>query len=79
MQIATDIIEGYIILGGVNFLNMHASVVARLLDMVVENVNDKGLLSILPVIDILIQVVDAKLSATEYLLVGWYGLCSDIL
>lgn len=55
-QVAVNIIEGYIILGGTDFLNMQASCVAKLLDLVVGNVNDKGLLIILPVIDMLIQV-----------------------
>ncbi|XP_024037538.1 importin-11 isoform X3 [Citrus clementina] len=54
-KVAINIIEGYIILGGTDFLNMHASCVAKLLDLVVGNVNDKGLLIILPVIDMLIQ------------------------
>ena len=48
--------ESYIILNGGEFLNMHASSVAKILDLIVGNVNDKGLLSILPVIDILVQV-----------------------
>lgn len=48
--------ESYIILDGGEFLNMHASSVAKILDLIVGNVNDKGLLSILPVIDILVQV-----------------------
>ncbi|XP_050205030.1 uncharacterized protein LOC126655060 isoform X2 [Mercurialis annua] len=55
LQVAVKIIESYIILGGSEFLNMHASTVAKLLDLIVGNVNDRGLLSILPVIDILIQ------------------------
>ncbi|KAA3463752.1 importin-11-like [Gossypium australe] len=55
LQVAVDITEGYIILGGREFLSMHASGVARLLDLIVGNVNDRGLLSTLPVIDILIQ------------------------
>ncbi|KAK8359855.1 hypothetical protein V6Z12_A04G123700 [Gossypium hirsutum] len=55
LQVAVDITEGYIILGGREFLSMHASSVARLLDLIVGNVNDRGLLSTLPVIDILIQ------------------------
>ncbi|KAF2306412.1 hypothetical protein GH714_017776 [Hevea brasiliensis] len=55
LQVAVSIIESYIILGGTEFLNMHASSVAKLLDLIVGNVNDKGLLSTLPVIDILIQ------------------------
>lgn len=52
-----NIIEGYIILGGSDFLRMHASNVAKLLDLVVGNVNDRGLLATLPVIDVLIQVL----------------------
>lgn len=36
---------------------MHASSVAKLLDLIVGNVNDRGLLSTLPAIDILIQVI----------------------
>ncbi|KAJ0089029.1 hypothetical protein Patl1_31375 [Pistacia atlantica] len=55
LQVAVNIIEGYIILGGSDFLRMHASNVAKLLDLVVGNVNDRGLLATLPVIDVLIQ------------------------
>ncbi|XP_004296605.1 PREDICTED: importin-11 [Fragaria vesca subsp. vesca] len=55
LQVAVTIIEDYIILGGSEFLSMHASSVANILDLVVGNVNDRGLLSTLPVIDILIQ------------------------
>ncbi|KAM5552603.1 hypothetical protein ABKV19_025032 [Rosa sericea] len=55
LQVAVTIIEDYIILGGSEFLSMHASSVAKILDLVVGNVNDRGLLSTLPVIDILIQ------------------------
>lgn len=51
-----SIIEGYIIFGGPEFLNRHASSLVKLLDGIVGNVNDKGLLSLFPVIDILIQV-----------------------
>lgn len=51
-----NIIEDYIILGGNDFLSMHATNIANILDLVVGNVSDKGLLSILPVVDILIQV-----------------------
>ncbi|TYG84737.1 hypothetical protein ES288_D01G273200v1 [Gossypium darwinii] len=54
LQVAVDIIEDYIILGGREFLSMHSSSVAKLLDLIVGNVNDRGLLSILPIIDILI-------------------------
>nr|XP_017243835.1 PREDICTED: importin-11-like isoform X2 [Daucus carota subsp. sativus] len=55
VKVAANIIEGYILLGGNEFLNLHASSVSRLLDFVVENINDKGLLSVIPVIDLLIQ------------------------
>ncbi|PIA28651.1 hypothetical protein AQUCO_06800076v1 [Aquilegia coerulea] len=55
LQLAVNIMEGYIILGGTEFLNLHASSVAKLLDTIVANVNDRGLKSTLPVIEILIQ------------------------
>ncbi|XP_031377534.1 importin-11 isoform X2 [Punica granatum] len=60
LQVAANIIEGYIILGGSEFLSMHASTISKLLNLVVGNVNDRGLLSILPVIDILIQCFPAE-------------------
>ncbi|KAL2965953.1 hypothetical protein AAZX31_16G089800 [Glycine max] len=56
LQVAMNIIEDYIILGGNDFLSMHATNIAKILDLVIGNVNDKGILSVLPVIDILIQV-----------------------
>lgn len=59
---ASSIIEGYVVLGGTDFLAMHGSTIPKLLDLVVGNVNDRGLLSILPVVDILIQVTDFELS-----------------
>ncbi|XP_065852108.1 uncharacterized protein [Euphorbia lathyris] len=55
LQASVNIIESYIILGGTEFLSVHASSVAKLLDLIVGNVNDKGLISTLPVIDILVQ------------------------
>ncbi|XP_077233045.1 ARM repeat superfamily protein isoform X2 [Tasmannia lanceolata] len=55
LQVAISIVESYIILGGTEFLNMHASSVAKLLDGIVGNVNDKGLLSTLPIVEILVQ------------------------
>ncbi|XP_021891017.1 importin-11 [Carica papaya] len=58
LQVAVSIIESYVILGGREFLSMHASSIAKLLDLIVGNVNDRGLLSTLPVIDILIQVLE---------------------
>lgn len=55
LKIAADITEGYIILGGNDFLSLHASTVARLLNLVVGNVNNRGLLSVFPVVEVLIQ------------------------
>ncbi|KAJ7950007.1 importin-11 [Quillaja saponaria] len=55
LQVAVNIIEDYIILGGSEFLSVHASNIAKILDLVVGNVNERGLLSVLPVIDILVQ------------------------
>ncbi|XP_017407289.1 uncharacterized protein LOC108320397 isoform X1 [Vigna angularis] len=55
LQVAVNIIEDYIILGGNEFLSMHATNIAKILDLVIGNVNDKGLLSVLPVVEILIQ------------------------
>lgn len=62
MQVAVNIMEDYIILGGTEFLRMHASRVAKVLDLIVGNVNDRGLLSTLPIIDILVQVPNFKFS-----------------
>lgn len=56
MQVATEIIEDYLIFGGTEFLSRHASSLAKLLDGIIANVNDKGILSTLPIIDILVQV-----------------------
>lgn len=56
IQVSINIIEDYIISGGTEFLNKYASLLVKLLDYIVGNVNDKGLLSTLPIIDILIQV-----------------------
>ncbi|KAG9142525.1 hypothetical protein Leryth_011626 [Lithospermum erythrorhizon] len=55
LKVAANIIEAYIILGGTEFLSLHASSVVKLLDYVVGNVNDKGLRLIFPIIDILVQ------------------------
>lgn len=55
LQVVVNITEDYIILSGNEFLSMHASSVSKLLDLVVGNVNDRGLLSTFPVIELLIQ------------------------
>ncbi|GAB4833991.1 hypothetical protein Ancab_032243 [Ancistrocladus abbreviatus] len=68
LKVAVEIVEDYIVLGGTEFLSKHSSVVAKLLDMIVGNVNDRGLLSVLPVIEILVQcyptVVPPLISST---------------
>lgn len=55
LQVAVDIIEDYIIFSGVVFLNQHASSVSILLDFIFGNVNERGLVSTIPLLDILIQ------------------------
>ncbi|KAL0450995.1 UNVERIFIED_CONTAM: hypothetical protein Slati_1655900 [Sesamum latifolium] len=55
LKVAASIIEGYIVLGGLEFLNMHAATLAKVLDLVIGNVNDRGLRSILPLVDVLVQ------------------------
>ncbi|XP_075486233.1 uncharacterized protein LOC142525826 isoform X1 [Primulina tabacum] len=59
LKVAASIVEAYILLGGIEFLNMHAPTLAKLLDLVFSNVNDRGLLSILPLVDILVQCFPA--------------------
>ncbi|XP_020265316.1 importin-11 isoform X2 [Asparagus officinalis] len=60
LQVAVDIIEDYLIFGGMEFLSRHASSLATLLDGIISNVNDKGILSTLPIIDILVQCFPAE-------------------
>ncbi|KAH9327742.1 hypothetical protein KI387_007920, partial [Taxus chinensis] len=55
LLVAMKIIEGYILLGGSDFLHLHASGVAKIFESIVGNVNQKGLLSTLPIIEILVQ------------------------
>lgn len=50
------IIESYILLGGADFLRLHASGVVKIFEIVVGNVKERGMLCTLPVIDSLIQV-----------------------
>jgi hypothetical protein len=53
--------EDYIVLCGAEFLKRHASSLVKVLDTIVANVNDKGLLSTLAIVDILIQVTSLLL------------------
>ncbi|KAL6570002.1 hypothetical protein OROMI_014516 [Orobanche minor] len=54
LELAVSIIEGYIVLGEFEFFNMHAPTLARVLDLDVGNVNDRGLVSILPLVDVIV-------------------------
>nr|BAC75567.1 putative Ran binding protein 11-like [Oryza sativa Japonica Group] len=56
LEVTINIIEDYIIFGGSEFLKRHGASLANILDTIVGNVNDKGLLTALPIIDLLIQV-----------------------
>ncbi|CAK9199162.1 unnamed protein product [Sphagnum jensenii] len=49
------IIESYILLGKVEFLRSHGAGVAKILDIVVGNVKEKGMMCTLPVVDALVQ------------------------
>ncbi|KAI3447803.1 hypothetical protein Pfo_004468 [Paulownia fortunei] len=60
LKVAASIIEGYIVLGGLEFLHIHAPTLAKVLDLIVGNVNDRGLLSILPLVDVLVQCFPAE-------------------
>jgi hypothetical protein len=57
LQVAIKIIEDYTIFGGSEFLKIHGASLANIVDAIVGNVNDKGLLTALPAVDLLIQVI----------------------
>lgn len=59
LEVAINIIETYILLGGNEFISMLASSIARILDLIIGNVNDRGLLSTFPTIDLLVQCFPA--------------------
>uniref|UniRef100_K3ZQD4 Importin N-terminal domain-containing protein n=1 Tax=Setaria italica TaxID=4555 RepID=K3ZQD4_SETIT len=56
LEVAIKIIEDYTIFGGSEFLKSHGASLATIVDAIVGNVNDKGLLTALPVVDLLIQI-----------------------
>ncbi|KAL6896683.1 hypothetical protein ACP4OV_007255 [Aristida adscensionis] len=56
LEVTIKIIEDYTIFSGPDFLKSHGASLASVLDTVVGNVNDKGLLTALPIIDLLIQL-----------------------
>eukprot|EP00250_Pteridium_aquilinum_P001245 c11455_g1_i1 orf=570-3623(-) len=55
LQIAMKIIESYVLLAGAGFLHLHATSVVHILNTVVGNVNEKGMMCSLPVVEMLIQ------------------------
>ncbi|CAN6200368.1 unnamed protein product [Urochloa humidicola] len=56
LEVTIKIIEDYTIFGGSEFLKSHGASLANIVDTIVGNVNDKGLLTALPVVDLLIQI-----------------------
>jgi hypothetical protein len=57
LQVTIKIIEDYTIFSGQEFLKSHGASLASIVDTIVGNVNDKGLLTALPIVDLLIQVI----------------------
>jgi hypothetical protein len=55
--VAVNIVEDYTIFGGSEFLKSHGTSLVNVLDIIVGNVKDKGLVTTLPVIDLLVQVI----------------------
>ncbi|KAJ3682843.1 hypothetical protein LUZ60_013070 [Juncus effusus] len=55
LEVVNSIIEDYVILCGAEFLKRHAQALSKVLDIIIANVNDKGLLSTLNIVDLLIQ------------------------
>lgn len=56
VEATINIIEDYTIFGGSEFLKSHGASLANILDTIVGSVNDKGLLTALPIIDLLVQL-----------------------
>ncbi|KAJ1292538.1 hypothetical protein BS78_02G399200 [Paspalum vaginatum] len=56
LEVTIKIIEDYTIFGGSEFLKSHGASLANIIDTIVGNVNDKGLLTTLPIVDLLIQI-----------------------
>jgi len=56
LEVTIKIIEDYAIFGGSEFLKSHGASLANIIDTIIGNVNDKGLLTSLPIVDLLIQV-----------------------
>ncbi|KAL5219327.1 hypothetical protein ABZP36_020011 [Zizania latifolia] len=56
LKIMINIVEHYIVLVGSDLLQSHAASLESILDTIVGNANDKGLLTTLPTIDLLVQM-----------------------
>ncbi|PUZ73576.1 hypothetical protein GQ55_2G485400 [Panicum hallii var. hallii] len=56
LEVTIKILEDYTIFGGSEFLKSHGASLANIIDTIVGNVNDKGLLTSLPIVDLLIQI-----------------------
>jgi len=56
LEVTIKIIEDYAIFGGSEFLKSHGASLANIIDTIIGNVNDKGLLTSLPIVDLLIQI-----------------------
>lgn len=68
------IIESYILVGGGEFLQQHGQSVVAILNGVVGNVNEKGLMVTLGVIDTIVQVDSLpNPPPPPALLAGWVG------
>ncbi|GJN33503.1 hypothetical protein PR202_gb22112 [Eleusine coracana subsp. coracana] len=55
LEATIKIIEDYTIFGGQEFLKSHGASLAKIIDTILGNVNDKGLLTALPIVDLLVQ------------------------
>jgi hypothetical protein len=57
LQVTIKIIEDYTIFSGQEFFKNHGASLVNIVDTIVGNVNGKGLLTALPIVDLLIQVI----------------------
>eukprot|EP00899_Mesostigma_viride_P007297 jgi/Mesvir1/16569/Mv10108-RA.3 len=70
VEILMRILESYILLGGVEFLRVHAMVVVGMMESMVGAVSDQGMMLVLPVLDLFIQCLPSEeFSLLEPLLV----------
>ncbi|GJN10596.1 hypothetical protein PR202_ga28703 [Eleusine coracana subsp. coracana] len=65
LEATIKIIEDYTIFGGQEFLKSHGASLAKIIDTILGNVNDKGLLTALPIVDLLVQSFWVQLFPVE--------------